>query len=376
MRHSQSTVRPVEETGPDPTPDEPAGGRLVLKIGTSSLVTDGELDPVKVDRLVEAVTAGLIAGLAPVLVTSGAIAIGRARHRMLAGGGSAAQQVAAALGQATLYGTLEAEFAAVGLRTGQLLLTPHELVEPGRGGGVRDTLDTMRALGFIPVVNENDALGVRNNDVLAALLSGYLGADLLLLLTDVPGLYDGDPRLGTATRVRRVASLGPEVERLAGGASGNGGTGGMRMKLSACWIATYAGVRAVIADTTDPGVLVDAWRDGEVGTTFSPRRGTGRPDLGRLWRAFRTPPEGSITLDEQGRSDVCRGRALTPARVSAWSGACRAGDVVDLLGPDGRLLARGSIGRDAAAPEPAGPSDAVLLSESDYVLITEDQPCQ
>jgi glutamate 5-kinase len=332
------------------------------------------LDPDKVDRLCEAVCRGIEAGLAPVVVTSGAIAIGRTRHQALSGSSAAAQQVAAALGQGLLYSALRECFAARGLETGQVLLTPHDLIEPGRGDRVRATFDEMRTLGFVPIVNENDALGVRNNDVLAALLSGFLRARLLLLLTNVPGLYDSNPLLGgTARRIGHVPRLTPEVEAMAGGSVGDGGTGGMLMKLSACWIATYSGVRTVIADTSDPAVLIAADQGADVGTDFAPRPTRGAPpEAGRLWRAFRTPPCGVVTCAPAGLLAIEHRQPLRRIQVTTARGQFRAGDVVDITGPDTRLLARGSIRYAAAAVEFGCEPSTALLVSSDYVRIRED----
>lgn len=349
------------------------GRVVVLKIGTTSLITDGELDPRKVDRLCEAVCRGIDAGLAPVVVTSGAIAIGRARHTTLAESGAVGQQVAAAVGQGLLYPALRERFAAGGVDVGQVLLTPHDLIDPRQGKRVRATFHHMRELGFVPVVNENDALGVRNNDVLAALLSGFLGARLLLLLTNVPGLYDRNPRLGTARRISTVARLGPETEAMAGDSIGDGGTGGMLMKLSACWIATYSGVRTVIADTSDPAVLVAADGGADVGTEFLPLPVLERRvDAGRLWRAFRVPPRGEVVCHPAGMLAIEHRKPLRRVEVTKARGEFDAGDVVNIIGPDHGLLARGSIRHPASAVELGSDADTALLVSSDYVQIRRD----
>ncbi|GAA3451798.1 glutamate 5-kinase [Dactylosporangium matsuzakiense] len=355
------------------TPDE---DRVVLKIGTTSLVTDGRLEPEKVERLCAAVRLGIRAGLAPVVVTSGAIAIGRTRHAALGDANGAGQQVAAAIGQGLLYGALQETFASYGLETGQVLLTPYDLIEADRGERVRATFDEMRSLGVVPIVNENDALGVRNNDVLAALLSGFLRAGLLVLLTNVPGLYDRDPQLGgKATRIGKVAELTPQLEALAGGTVVAGGTGGMQMKLSACWIATYSGVRTVIADTADPAVLVAAREGADIGTAFAPRPVRGaRPDAGRLWRAFRTPPRGAVTCAPAGLIAIEHRQALRRIQVTTARGQFHAGDVVDITGPDATLLARGSIRYPASAVEFGCEPGTALLVGSDYVRIRRDAP--
>ncbi|MFC3454867.1 glutamate 5-kinase [Amycolatopsis speibonae] len=349
------------------------GGRVVLKIGTSSLITGGRLDAVKLDRLCETVHRGLIAGLRPVLLASGAIAIGRDLHPALAVDDPVALQVAAALGQSRLYSAIQAAFAERGVQTGQLLLTPPDLVEESRGGGVRHTLHTMLALGMVPVVNENDALGVRNNDVLAALLGGCLQAELLLLLTNVPGLYDSNPKLAPGARhIEEVPVLTAETERQASGSIGDGGTGGMLTKLGACWIATFSGVRTVIAESADPDVLVAAHCGRPAGTVFPPRAVTGAtPGIGTLWRAFRTPPVGELHCTPDGGEAVARGETVCHRHVASVHGVVVPGDVIDLCDQHGRPLARGPLSR---AVEPGCPPTTPVVAGGDYVQIREDLP--
>jgi glutamate 5-kinase len=347
------------------------GDRVVVKIGTSSLVDGGRLNQAKLDRLCQLVHSGLASGLRPVLVTSGAIALGRTRHPALAVAGEVAQRVAGALGQSRLYGAIQAAFADRGLRTGQLLLTPRDLIEAGQDGGVRHTLEAMLALGMIPVVNENDVLGPGNNDVLAALLACHLQAGLLLLLTDVPGLYDSNPLLTEDARhIGEVHSLTPALEELAGGSIGDG-TGGMRTKLGACWIATFSGVRAVIADCADPGVLLAAHRGDRIGTVFHPRAvSDATPGIGTLWRAFRTPPAGSVHCDAAGQTVVERGETLYHHHVASAHGEFRTGDVVDIRGADGRPIARGAA---RCATGPGCVPGLPIVASGDYVRIVNDQ---
>jgi glutamate 5-kinase len=354
------------------------GDRVVVKVGTSSIVTDGHVDPAKAEPLCEAVSTAISAGLLPVLVISGAIAIGRFRRQVLTGSSPGIQQAAAAIGQGVLYASLQRLFASRDLETGQVLLTPFDLVQPERNDRVRQMFDTMHALGFVPVVNENDALGVRNNDVLAAILCGYLRARLLVLLTNVPGLYDANPSLDErATPIAEVAAVTPELEAVAGGATDGDGTGGMTAKLAACQIATYAGVRVVITNALDSGSLVAAYHGGHVGTVFFPHQFNGESaDLGRLWRAFREPPRGSVVCSGAGVLAVERCAALQRRDVTIVDGSFDAGDVVDIIDPQMRLIARGSIRLDAVTAEFACPPDTDLFISTDYAPIRRDQLCQ
>ena len=354
------------------------GDRIVVKVGTSSIVTDGHVDPAKAEPLCAAVSEAISAGLLPVLVISGAIAIGRLRHRALHGSSPGTQQAAAAIGQDVLYAALQRLFAGRDLTTGQVLLTPFDLVQPERSDRVRQLFDAMHALGFVPIVNENDALGVRNNDVLAAILSGYLRARLLVLLTDVPGLYDANPSLDEhAARIAEVVNVTPELEAAAGGAAESGGTGGMTAKLAACRIATYAGARVVITNALDSGALMAAYHGGQVGTVFFPHQLNGEPaDLGRLWRAFREPPRGSVVCSGAGLLAVDRCAALQRRDVTTIDGSFDAGDVVDITDSELRLIARGSIRCDSVTAEFACPPDADLFISTDYARIRKDLLCQ
>lgn len=351
---------------------------VVIKVGTSSLLTDGEPDPAKVHPLCAAVSSAILAGVSPVLVASGAITIGRAQHRALAGSAPGLQQAAAAIGQGTLYLSLQRHFSGYGVQTGQILLTPFDLVRVERDSGVRQTFDVMHALGFVPIVNENDALRVRNNDVLAAVLSGYLRARLLVLLTNVPGLYNSNPLLhADATPIAEVANVTAELEAAAGDALGDGGSGGMQMKLAACRIATYAGVRAVITNTVDAAALAAAYPDGVTGTVFHQRPVyASTPDIGRLWRAFRAPPRGSVRCSRAGLLAIEQQAPLRRRDVTAITGAFEAGDVVDITSPAARLIARGSIRYDSASAESACAPGVALLTSSDYARIMEDQLCR
>jgi glutamate 5-kinase len=354
------------------------GDRIVVKVGTSSIVTDGHVDLAKAESLCAAVSVAIRAGLRPVLVISGAIAIGRFRHQALNGSSPGTQQVAAAIGQGALYADLQRLFGSRDLTTGQVLLTPFDLVQPERNDRVRQVFDAMHALGFVPVVNENDALGVRNNDVLAAILCGYLRARLLVLLTNVSGLYDANPSLDEhAVPIAEVVDVTPELEAVAGGAAKGGGTGGMTAKLAACRIATYAGARVVITNALDPEALVAAYRGGRIGTVFFPHQLDGESaDLGRLWRAFREPPRGSVVCSGTGVLAVDRCAALHRRDVAIIDGSFDAGDVVDITDPEMRLIARGSIRFDSVTAEFACSPDADLFISTDYARIRRDQLCQ
>ncbi|MEU5307921.1 glutamate 5-kinase [Streptomyces sp. NPDC021562] len=349
--------------------------RIVIKVGTSSLITDGCLDPVKADALAASVAELTHAGVRPVLVASGAIAQGR----FLLGNDGAADEdwrLAAAVGQAPLFEAFRAGLARRGLTAAQFLFTPLDLCDREHRQGLRSALEHALDHGVVPVVNENDAVRVRNNDVLSALLAVVLRARLLALLTDVPGLYASDPRTDPAARlVPEVKGMSAEVERLAGASAGGPGTGGMVSKLGAVWIATLAGVTAVIADAHAPRVLRRLLAGEPVGTVVHPRGTVREHGLEPLWRAFATPPCGTLHCHPSTRSDIAAGRAIPLARLVSAQGGFADGDVVDVTAVgDPHPIARGRVPLGAASLSAARTTRDgahVLLHPSKYVSLLE-----
>jgi glutamate 5-kinase len=326
--------------------------RVVVKVGSSSLTTaTGGIDPSRVQRLVETLAGAHAAGTQIVLVSSGAIAAGlaplslRRRPRDLA-----RQQAAASVGQGILVQRYTEEFARHGQVTGQVLLTLDDVTRRGHYRNAQRTFVTLLGLGVVPIVNENDTVATTeirfgDNDRLAALVAHLVRADLLVLLSDVDGLYDGPPsRPGSrlVKEVRREADLDGVVLGKAGAAGL--GTGGMRTKLEAARIATAAGIPVVL---TDAGRVGPALAGDVVGTLFHP---TGRRRPSRLlWLAHATEGKGTIRLDAGAVKALTERRAsLLPAGITAVSGTFGSGDPVDLVGPDGRTIARGLVNYDAA----------------------------
>ncbi|MEX2289604.1 MAG: glutamate 5-kinase [Mycobacteriales bacterium] len=324
-----------------------AAPRLVVKVGSSSLTTAaGGLDPGRLDALVEALVErqGQL-----VLVSSGAIAAGLAplglarRPRDLA-----TQQAAAAVGQMLLIQRYASAFARSGRTVAQVLLTADDVVRRSHYRNAQTTLDRLLALGVVPIVNENDAVATEeirfgDNDRLAALVAHIVRADALVLLSDVDGLYDGDPRRPGARLVPEVRRAGDLQGVVVGGAGSAGlGRGGMTSKVDAAGLATRAGVPVLLAATT---AVRDALR-GHGGTFFAP---TGSRSPGRLlWLAHATTPRGRLLLDDGAvRAVVERRMSLLPAGVTGVTGEFAAGDPVELAGPDGLAVARGLVAYDA-----------------------------
>jgi glutamate 5-kinase len=345
-----------------------AARRVVVKVGSSSLTTAaGGIDPARVRRLVEVVAAARGAGRELVLVSSGAIAAGlaplglTARPRALA-----AQQAAASVGQGLLAHRYQEEFARHGIVTGQVLLTVDDVVRRAHYRNAHQTFAKLLELGVVPIVNENDTVATSeirfgDNDRLAALVAHLVHADLLVLLSDVDGLYDGPPsRQGS--RLVPLVRTDADLEQVTIGAAGAAGvgTGGMTTKVEAARIATGAGIDVVLTSADQAaGALAGA----EVGTLFE-ATGKRRPTR-LLWLAHATSGAGTLTLDAGAvRAVVSRGASLLPAGITGVSGTFVAGDPVDLLDPDGVVVARGLVNFDAdELPALLGRSTGELKSE-------------
>jgi glutamate 5-kinase len=345
-----------------------AARRLVVKVGSSSLTTaEGGLDGSRVDELVDVLSLRVAAGAELVLVSSGAIAAGLAplglsrRPRDLA-----TQQAAASVGQGLLVQRYASAFARHGRRVGQVLLTAEDVVRRAHYRNARVTLDRLLALGVVPVVNENDAVATEeirfgDNDRLAALVAHLVSADALVMLSDVDGLYDGDPRRPGARRLAEVRDEADLRDVAVGGPGAAGlGSGGMASKLDAARVATSAGVPVVL---TSAASAAAALAGEEVGTLFHP---TGSRSSSRLlWLAHACTPRGRLVLDDGAVIAVVqRRRSLLPAGITGLQGDFGAGDPVELTDPAGRVVARGLVSYDAAElPALLGRSTRDLAAE-------------
>jgi len=335
-------------------PDIAAAARTVVKIGSSSLTTAaGAIDDARIAALTSALAGRVRAGGQVLLVSSGAIAAGmaplglRRRPRDLA-----TQQAAASVGQGLLIARYTAAFAAHGLGTGQVLLTADDLMRRGHYRNAQRTLDRLLELGMVPVINENDTVATDeirfgDNDRLAALVAHVTRASALILLSDVDGLYDGDPRRGGARRldvVRGPDDLdGVKAGRTGVGGRGGVGTGGMSTKVESAIIATAAGIPTVV---TEADAAAAALAGEATGTYFAP---TGQRQTTRLlWLAHAAVGRGSLRLDRGAvEAVVARRASLLPAGIVGVEGAFDAGDPVDLQDENGVVVARGLVNYDA-----------------------------
>ncbi len=326
-----------------------AGARkLVVKIGSSAL-TDLEhgLASDRLDALTDAIVARLDRGTEVVVVSSGAIGAGMAplglRRRPT---DLATKQAVASVGQLQLANAWGASFRRYERIVSLVLLTAHDIGLRVHAANAQRTLERLRTLGAVPIINENDVVAsneVRfgDNDRLAALVAHLIGADALILLSDVDGLYDGDPRKGAATLIADVD--GPEdLDGVVAGSGGALGTGGMASKLSAARLAADAGVPVLLT----AAAVADRALDGaDVGTVFRPR--AVRLSARRFWVRHAADVHGDLTLDDGAVAAVVdRRRSLLPAGVTAVRGGFSGGDVVNLCDLRGTVRARGVVAYD------------------------------
>jgi glutamate 5-kinase len=358
---------------------------VVVKIGTSSITDDqGVLARHVIAGLCSQVAVLRAQGDRVVVVSSGAVAAGLEALGMARPHDVLTKQAVSAVGQSRLMRAWDEAFGALGLVSGQALLTPHDFFDRTQYLHARNTFGRLLELGVIPVVNENDALAddelrFGDNDRIAALVSHLVGADLMVLLTDMEGLYTHDPRRSAdAALIQHVAAVTPEIEALAGGTGTSRGSGGMASKVRAAKMASLSGVRAVIASAERNNVLVDAAAGRSVGTEVAPqdRSLTAR----KLWIGFAVEATGQVLVDDGARQALLhRGVSLLPAGVVRVAGEFDEGDAIEIAGSDGVVFARGlsrydssqahtAIGRRSS--ELADDLPAVLVHRDDLVLLT------
>jgi glutamate 5-kinase len=328
--------------------------RVVVKVGSGLITQQGRGPSGAVITRLAGDLAALIKDHREVaLVSSGAIATGMARLRLPARPRSIPEkQAAAAVGQSALMWHYEQAFKKHGIQVGQVLLTGQDISDRGRYLNARNTLLALLEFGVLPVVNENDTVAVEeikvgDNDNLAALVAHLIDADLLVLLTDVDGLYTGDPRRdATARRVETVDAVTEDIHRLVFEATSDLSVGGMSTKLQAAQKASASGIPMVIASGREPGVLQRLLRGEALGTYFRPR--DDRLAARKRWIAFAVPPQGCLVVDAGARKALTeRGKSLLPSGVAEVEGDFPAGAVVALAEAGGTEFARGLVNYEA-----------------------------
>ena len=329
-------------------PDIATAARVVVKVGSSSLTTNGEVADGKIEALANALARRHGEGAELILVSSGAIASGLAPLGLTRRPADlATQQASASVGQGLLIARYMAAFAAHRITIGQVLLSADDLMRRTHYRNAQRTLDRLLELDVLPVVNENDTVATDeirfgDNDRLAALVAHVTRANALVLLSDIDGLYDGDPRRRGATKIDRVHGR-QDLDGVKLGKASSQGTGGMATKVESAMIATAAGIPTVVAGAED---AERALSGDQVGTYFA---ATGRrPATRLLWLRHAAVARGTIRLDSGAVEAVTVRRAsLLPAGITGVDGVFDAGDPVNLDDENGNTIARGLVSYDA-----------------------------
>ncbi len=321
---------------------------LVVKIGSSLLLTQERLNHAWLDAMAEDLAALAAQGKKPVVVTSGAVslgcaALGLARDKLTL----QQSQAAAAAGQIELARGWQAALAKQDLSAAQILLTAEDTEQRRRYLNARQTLTTLLAHGAVPVINENDTVATQelrygDNDRLAARVAAMVSADCLILLSDIDGLYDGDPSASKqANFIGHVSQIDDTIRAMAGGTGSAHGSGGMVTKLQAAEIAQRAGCHMVLASGRDAAPL-SALAQGARSTLFEAHD---NPHNARAaWIAGGLTPSGKLILDNGAVAALKAGKSLLPVGVSAIDGVFERGDCVSLVDENGGELGRGLSG--------------------------------
>lgn len=356
---------------------------IVAKIGTSSLTDErGVIDDNTIRRVVVQVAQLRKEGNRVLVVTSAAVASGVAalgfdqRPPDLL-----TLQAVSAVGMSRLMHRWDSAFESVGLVSGQVLLTPNDFFDRRQYLHARATLMRLLDLGVVPVINENDAIAgdeIRfgDNDRIAALVAHLVGADILVLLTDTAGLFTANPKTNPSARlIEEIDEVTDDLEAVAGGVGSERGSGGMSSKLRAAKIASWSGVRAVIAGSKGDGALLAAVA-GEPGCGTIVNGHDRKLSARKLWIAFAGDSTGSVCVDDGAeRALRTRGVSLLPAGVMTVEGQFLVGDLIEITSPSGKVIARGMTRLDAATIDAAKGmrSDAtdgeVVVHRDDLVIL-------
>ena len=323
--------------------------RIVVKVGTSTLANaDGSLNEDKIKQIV-ANLSELNENAEVVFVTSGAVGAGMGQMKLAHKPKSIVEkQALAAIGQVSLIHLYQILFWAHGKTIAQLLLTKDDFSDRRRYLNMRSVLRSLLAKKIIPVINENDPVvgegikGVKvgDNDTLSALVAGLIEADLLVILTDIDGLYDKNPSVFTDAKfINLVENLDDSIRAAAGAEGSKFGTGGMRTKITAAEMATKNGTHLIIANGADPRNIVRAAQGCEVGTLFL--AGKNRINSRKYWLAYSAADNGSVAIDAGAAKALKEGKSLLAVGIREVVGEFERGETLAIKDASGRMLARG-----------------------------------
>ena len=325
--------------------------RIVVKVGTSTITyANGKRNFSQIDRLARELSDLQNQGKEMILVSSGAVAVGVDRLGLPAKPSTIpGKQACAAVGQGVLMHTYEKLFADYGQIVAQVLITRTEAIDRHRYTNCRNTFMTLLQQGVIPIVNENDVvaldeLKIGDNDNMSALVAGIVDADLVIILSDIDGLYTANPATHPeATLVHTVPEITPEIEASAGGVGSSRGTGGMATKIQAAKAATNSGIQLVIASGTEKNAIPRILQGEEIGTLFVSREN--RLQFRKRWLAFGAKIQGSIVVDDGCAKAILKagGCSILPAGICQVMGDFQTGSTVSVIDKEGHELARGLV---------------------------------
>ncbi len=332
---------------------------IVIKVGTRVLTqSDGTLHTERMEQLAEQISALAAEGKKVVLVSSGAVGAGMSQLGLdQRPDNLSTLQAVAAVGQTHLIHTYDQTFGRHGQKAAQVLLTAQELNDRTSYLNVRNTLLSLLDLNVIPIINENDTVSVDellttfgDNDRLAALVTNLLGASLLIVLSNVPGLLAGDPEDPKSPLIPLVTELDDNLQQYVTTGGDALGKGGMTSKLEAARMVTTAGGNMIIASGDEPGAVKRLLSGEALGTLFLAQGKVVSP--WKRWIAFSAQPRGKLILDEGACQAICtQGGSLLAIGVTGVEGSFDKGDVVDLCGPEGTQIARGLTNYSAVQME-------------------------
>jgi glutamate 5-kinase len=330
--------------------------RIVVKIGSSSLTSrNGEISLRKLVRLVDEIALILDEGHELILVSSGAVAAGYRKLGFIERPENLAEkQAAASIGQCLLMEAYSERFGSHGYVASQILITRSDFLDQKRYMNARNTIQVLLERGAVPIVNENDTITIKqlkfgDNDTLSAKVAGLVEADQLIILSDIDGLYDDNPRTNPDAKLLEVVhEITPEIEAAAGDSDSDVGTGGMGSKIEAVKISLAAGIETFIGDALKPNILFDAVNHKAKGTYFKPNADQEDLDVRQHWIAFNSGTKGEVIIDDGARVAITEEQShLLPQGVREVKGKFDCGDVVVIRHLNGDEVGRGVINYSA-----------------------------
>jgi len=331
-----------------------AGRRVVVKVGSGVLTKDNRLNKEIITAIASQICHLHDRGLSVILVSSGAMAAGVTKLGLKRRPSETPKrQAVSAIGQADLIREWEKALEHCGRKVAQILLTRGDLCDRVRYLNARNTINTLLEWKVLPIINENDTVAVKSlqfgdNDNLGAMITLLMGADLMINLTDIGGLFNKDPRIhGDAELLSEVAVMGPEIEAMAGEIAGPLGTGGMGTKISAAKKLTSAGIPMIIACGMDPEILIKIQQNDYTGTYFVPQRN--KQASRKNWIGLTLAPKGRITVDRGAqRAVVERGKSLLPSGITRVEDYFDVGDPVEFISEAREVLGIGLVNYNAS----------------------------